>query len=226
MEMLPEKWSAAMNPELGKVFRVQHDLRKTISRIRSEQGVAEKQPAEPTIFHDMLKSNLSEDDKKDRRLGDEAQAVIGAGLSTTAWALTCASFYVLNNPFILAKLRKELFTAIPDLNAPDAFAFLKVESLEYLRAVAREGLRLSYGVTGRIPRLLTHPIQFQEWTIPPWTPVSMTMMDVHFDPELYPEPYTFNPERWLGNPKTPHGESLEKYWVPFGKGPRMCLGMP
>jgi len=225
MEMLPEKWSAAMNPELGKIFRLQHDLRNTIARIRSEQGIVEKQPAEPTIFHEMMKSDLSDEDKKDRRLGDEAQTVIGAGLSTTAWALSCASFYVIDNPPVLAKLRKELIAAIPDVNAPDAFSFLKLEKLEYLRGVVREGIRLSHGVTSRIPRIMTHPVQFQEWTIPPWTPVSMTVMDVHFDPELYPEPLVFKPERWLGNPKAPDGESMEKYWVAFGKGTRMCLGM-
>lgn len=225
MEMLPEKWSAAMNPELGKILRLQQDLRATIARIRSEQDIAEKQPTEPTIFHEMLKSDLSEEDKNDHRLGHEAQAVIGAGLSTTAWALSVASFYVLNNPSVLAKLRKELITAIPDVNAPGAFAFSKVEPLEYLRGVVREGVRLSHGVTARMPRIVTHPIQFQEWTIPPWTPVSMTMIDVHFDPDLYPEPTTFKPERWIGNPKAPDGESMEHYWVGFGKGTRMCLGM-
>ena len=225
MEMLPEKWSAAMNPELGKIFRLQHDLRDTIARIYSEQGIAEKQPKEPTIFHEMIKSDLSEEDKKPRRLGDEAQTVIGAGLSTTAWALSCASFYVINNPPVLAKLRKELFAAIPDIHAPDAFAFSKVETLEYLRGVVREGIRLSHGVTARIPRIMTHPVAFQDWTIPPLTPVSMTVMDVHFDPEIYPEPLVFKPERWLGNPKAPDGESMEKYWVAFGKGTRMCLGM-
>lgn len=225
MEMLPAKWSAAMNPELGKVFRLQQDLRVTIARIRSEQAMADKQPTEPTIFHEMLKSNLSEQDKDDRRLGHEAQAVIGAGLSTTAWALSVACFHVLNNPSVLAQLRKELFTAIPDITAANAFAFSKLEALEYLRGVVREGIRLSYGVTSRMPRLVNHPLQFREWSIPPWTPVSMTMMDVHFDPEIYPEPDTFKPERWIGNPKAPDGNSMEHYWVGFGKGTRMCLGM-
>lgn len=225
MEMLPEKWSAAMNPELSKIFRLRQDLRVTIARIRSEQDIAEKQPIEPTIFHEMLKSKLSEQDKSDPRLGQEAQAVIGAGLSTTAWALSVACFYILNNPPVLAKLREELFTAIPDIKAPNAFAFSKIEPLEYLRDVVREGIRLSHSVAGRMPRIVNHPIQFQEWTIPPWTPVSMTMIDVHFDPEIYPEPYTFKPERWAGNPKAPDGNSMEHYWVGFGKGTRICLGM-
>lgn len=225
MEMLPEKLSTAMNPELGKVLRLRSDLRYTIARIRSEQDIAEKQPTEPTIFHEMLKSDLSEQDKDDHRLGHEAQAVIGAGLSTTAWALSVACFYVLNDPAVLAKLRKELFAAIPSINATDAFAFSRLERLEYLRGVVREGIRLSHAVTARMPRIVSHPIQFQEWTIPPWTPVSMTMVDVHFDSDIYPEPKMFKPERWMGNPKAPDGNSLEHYWVGFGKGTRMCLGM-
>jgi cytochrome P450 len=69
------------------------------------------------------------------------------------------------------------------------------------------------------------PLEFNEWVIPPGTPVSMTIMDVHFDKELYPKPYDFVPERWVGNRKAPDGESTEKYWVAFGKGPRACLGI-
>jgi cytochrome P450 len=122
-------------------------------------------------------------------------------------------------------LQKELTTYIPDVNARDAFSFPKLESLQYLRGVIREGLRLSHGVTARMPRLVPYPLEFEDWVIPPWTPVSMTVHDVHFDPEVYPEPLEFKPERWIGNPKAPDGESLEKYWVVFGKGPRMCLGI-
>lgn len=86
-------------------------------------------------------------------------------------------------------------------------------------------MRFAHGLSGRNPRVLKEPLQYKEWTIPAGTPISMTISDVHFDPALFPDPYTFRPERWLNNPKAPDGSSLENYFVGFGKGPRACLGV-
>ena len=165
------------------------------------------------------------EEKAPRRLADEFQTVIGAGLVTTAWALTVAIYYLQVNPPILEKLRAELFAAVPDLSGPDALAYQKLESLPYLRGCVREGIRLSHGVSCRMPRLIDTPVAYGDWIIPPGTPTSMTILDVQFNETLYPKPYDFVPERWIGNPKALDGESMEKYWVAFGKGPRNCLGI-
>jgi len=53
----------------------------------------------------------------------------------------------------------------------------------------------------------------------------MTITDVHFDEKIYPKPKEFIPERWLDDPKAPDGKSLDRYFVAFGKGPRLCLGI-
>jgi cytochrome P450 len=151
--------------------------------------------------------------------------VIGAGLVTTAWALTNAVYYLLANPEMLEKLRTELFEAIPDLSAPDAFAYQKLERLPYLHGCVREGIRLSHGVSCRIPRIYDVPMQYGDYVIPPGFPIAMTIYDVHFNEEIYPKAKEFIPERWFGTPKAPNGESLEKYWVAFSKGPRNCLGI-
>ena len=45
------------------------------------------------------------------------------------------------------------------------------------------------------------------------------------DARIFPEPDTFLPDRWLGEPVAPNGRALGQYLVPFGRGPRMCLGM-
>ncbi len=51
------------------------------------------------------------------------------------------------------------------------------------------------------------------------TPVSMTIYDVLHDPDFYIDPYKFSPERWLEDPQ------LDRYFVAFGRGTRMCQGM-
>jgi cytochrome P450 len=242
MNNLPNNLVVAMDPSVEALIKLRQvwlpfsacgciyadlsfkDLTSTVSRIGQEHSRQEK-PKKQTIFHEIMQSNLSPQEKSPHRLTDEAQTIIGAGLVTTSWALTVAVYYLLENPPILEKLRAELFAAVPDLSAPDALSFGKLESLQYLRGCVREGIRLSYGVSCRIPRLIDTPVAYGDWVIPPGTPISMTILDIHFTETLYPKPYDFIPERWFNNPKAPDGESMEKYWVAFGKGPRNCLGI-
>ncbi len=50
----------------------------------------------------------------------------------------------------------------------------------------------------------------------------MSISRVLMDPNIFDDPYEFEPERWLGPPeKQAH---LERYFVPFGRGARMCVG--
>lgn len=51
----------------------------------------------------------------------------------------------------------------------------------------------------------------------------MTTHFMHLDPTLFPEPYKFDPERWLG--PSIGLDRLEQYVVPFSKGSRACIGL-
>ena len=138
--------------------------------------------------------------------------------------LTTISFHLISNPSILAKLRSELEAAIPDPTAQLGSLFL--EKLPYLSACIQEGIRLSYGVSSRNPRISPDkPTKYKEFVIPAGTPVSMTIIDVHHDEHIYPNSRSFIPERWLENPKTENGANLNRYFVAFGKGARSCLGI-
>lgn len=53
------------------------------------------------------------------------------------------------------------------------------------------------------------------------TVVAMGATVVHRNAEIFPEPYTFSPERWLQS----DSQDLERYLVSFSKGPRSCLGI-
>jgi cytochrome P450 len=178
----------------------------------------------PTIFHELLESNLPLEEKSLNRLDDEALNTVGAGVTTVAWALVTASFHLIHNQSILKKLQTELKAAIPDPTIePD---LPQLEKLPYLSACIQEGIRLSYGLAVRHARVSPDKAtKYKEWTIPAGTPVSMTIVDVHHDEHIYPNSQSFIPERWLDNPKTEEGESLSRYFVSFGKGSRSCLGI-
>lgn len=152
-------------------------------------------------------------------------SVIGGGIVTTAWALTQSVFYVLHNADVRAKLLAELRQAVPDLSAPDAFAYEKLERLPYR---VKEGVRFSHGISGRNPRVLHEPVVYKDYIIPARTAISMSVRDVNFDAAVFDEPKRFKPERLIGAggpPKLADGASLDSYFVGFGKGPRMCLGI-
>ena len=113
---------------------------------------------------------------------------------------------------------------MPNLDQIPAQATL--EKLPYLSAVINEGLRLHGGIVARTQRLAPNPLQYKQWTIPARTPLSCISAFIHYDPEVYPDPRAFKPERWLES--SPDGErinqGLKRYFVPFGRGTRNCLG--
>lgn len=130
------------------------------------------------------------------------------------------TFYLLAHPQIARRLKKELLSI--GENSSQLLAYHDLQKLPYLRAVISEGLRISSSVAGRLPRVnRTAAIEYKSYTLPAGTAVSMSIRDIHFDESIFPNAYQFKPERWLGEDK----RALEKYLIPFSKGPRSCVGM-
>lgn len=143
---------------------------------------------------------------------------MAAGLITTSWALSVASYHITANPSILAELRVELSAA--GFDADGTMDWHKLEDLPYLNGCVHEAIRLGHGTTTRSPRLAPDTeLRYGDWVIPKNTPVSMTNVDVLMNEDIFPEPRKFIPERWFQNP------DLHKYFVPFTKGSRQCLGL-
>ena len=95
----------------------------------------------------------------------------------------------------------------------------QLEQLPYLTAVITEGLRIAYGVSSRMQRLFPDTtLEYNGYTVPPMTPVSMTTVLLHDDPRFFPDPRTFRPERFLEQP------NLRKHLIPFSRGSRQCAG--
>jgi len=171
------------------------------------------------VFH----SDLPPAEKTVTRLVDESTTVMGAGIMTTAWVMSTATFHITNTPSIQQKLHHELVNALPDPTQP--LEWVKLEQLPYLKACVLEGLRVGFGITTRMPRLADYPLKYKDWVIPPRASVSMSIPDMMHDERVFPNPYKFIPERWLDSPKAPSGKPLEHYLYPFGGGSRICLGM-
>jgi len=187
----------------------------------SEKSNAHKDLSHPTIFHALLDSDLPPEEKGVERLTEEAHTIVAAGQETLSLMLTFITFHLLSNPTLLRKLKEELTKAIPnpDVITPEA----TLAKLPYLTGVIKEGLRLGYGISGRLYRIPQEPVTFssgdRDWIIPPGTPVSMTSVLIHHDESIFPNSNEFRPDRWTGNPQ------LDRYLVSFSKGSRSCLGI-
>lgn len=83
-----------------------------------------------TIFHELLKSDLPDEEKSLKRLWEEGALIVGGGADTTANAMTVITFHLLANPRVLETLRRELEVAIPGKYSIPALR--DVENLPYL----------------------------------------------------------------------------------------------
>lgn len=174
-----------------------------------------------TVFHEVLQGKLPASEKTEFKMLMDAGLFLGAGLETTAYALTVATFHIFNNPHVLRHLREELSTIWPDADGETVPAWNLIEKLPYMQAVIQETLRMSVGVTGRLARVNHHEdMQYADWVIPRGTPISMSQALTNFSSHLFPDPWRFDPTRWLRGDASKH---LEEQLHPFSGGSRVCI---
>lgn len=74
-------------------------------------------------------------------------------------------------------------------------------------------------ISCRLPRVVP-PDGFRhgEYWFPAGTSVGVSAYQLHLNPEVFPEPFAFRPERWLDA-----SPEMQRDWLPFGKGARACV---
>src|SRR4051794_19877748 len=170
--------------------------------------IAERRADPMTQFRDdtvslLLKAEHEDGSElDDREIRDEILTMIMAGYETTtsgsAWALE----RLLSSPDQLARLTAEVEGGAGD---------------SYMDAVVKETLR-ARPVVPVVARHVTQEVELGGYTIPAGSILMVSIYLVHSDPESYPEPDQFRPERFLD------GVPQDAAWIPFGGGVRRCLG--
>jgi len=217
------KWFVKMASTEGGLmaFEFQADL----ARQAAEAVHAEKR-SDKSVLDGIINSDaIPETDKTVDRMTQEARTLVGAGSETTGISLEVITFHVLSNPDISRRLKEELARAVAGSQVPtDPLThYTTVQRLPYLTGVINEGLRLANSVSGRLARVnYRSAYTYQFHTLPPGTVISMATRGNHTSESIFPDALAFQPERWLVQ-----GEELkrmEKYFVPFGRGSRSCIG--
>ncbi|KAF9065816.1 cytochrome P450 [Rhodocollybia butyracea] len=172
-----------------------------------------------TIFHHLLEPK-DQERLSQASLMDEAFVLVSAGSDTVGNACNIGTFYALKYPSIYLKLKKELEEVWLDKDRSISFTVL--EKLPYLTAFIREVLRFSLGVVHPLPRVVVPSTpKIGGLKLPPGTVVGMSVKFLHTNPDVFPDPYAFNPDRWLVQDTS----QLLLDLAPFSKGPRSCLGL-
>jgi cytochrome P450 len=133
-----------------------------------------------------------------QELRDELMTLLVAGHETTASSLAFAFSLLARHPHVVEQLRED--------------------DEDYLSATIHEVLRARPVLPNAAPRLVKQPVEIGGWSYEPGVCLVPNSYLVHHDPEIYRDPYSFRPERFLD-------EGPGTYtWIPFGGGRRRCLG--
>src|SRR5215212_8345960 len=136
-------------------------------------------------------------------LRDELMTLLVAGHETTASELAWVFERLARAPEVLGRLSEEI-------DSGDDHA--------YLTATVDETLRRRPVLANAAPRLVMEPVEIGGWRYEPGVCLLADAYLLHHDPDIYPDPYAFRPERFLD-------EQPGTYtWIPFGGGRRRCLG--
>ena len=151
----------------------------------------------------MLRSTYEDGSAMSREdIGDELLTLLAAGHETTASALAWTFERVSRHPEVLAGLAAEADT----------------DDNELRQATILESQR-SRTVIDAIGRHVHAPAyELGEWSIPRGHTIIVSISRLHGDPELFPEPERFDPQRFVGT-KPPSFA-----WIPYGGGTRRCVG--
>jgi cytochrome P450 len=139
----------------------------------------------------------------EQELRDELMTLLVAGHETTASQLAWTFECLAREPRIVARLRAEIAAG---------------DSENYLTATIQEALRRRPVIPNAQPRLVKQPVEIGGWEYPPGVCLVANAHLVQHDPEIYRDPFSFRPERFLDEPPGTYT------WIPFGGGRRRCLG--
>jgi cytochrome P450 len=138
----------------------------------------------------------------EQEIRDELLTLLVAGHETTATSLAWAFSRLVHEPAVLGRL-------VEEIDAGEE---------AYVTATIQETLRARPVLPNVAPRAVAKPVEIGDWTYQPGCSLLANAYLIHHDPDVYPDPGAFRPERFLDAAPGTYT------WIPFGGGRRRCLG--
>jgi cytochrome P450 len=208
-------------PRLFWVVAPRSTKRALATLKKSIQSRIDERHVTHSMHQDLLALLLGAEDEEgkgmnDRQALDESLTLFFAGHETTATALTWAWYLLATYPNVYRRLQEEVDNVLQGRTP----TYNDLPHLPYSLQVFKESLRL-YPSIHAIIRFAGKHDRIGAYSIPRGSTILISPYAVHRRSEYYPEPEKFDPERFA-----PENEKLRpRYaYVPFGAGPRICIG--
>lgn len=151
-----------------------------------------------------------------QELHDQTMVMFQAGHETSATALTWWCGLMARHPEVAERIHAEVEAMLQGRDpSPE-----NLQQLPWLQASLKEALRLYPPAAILFTRRAQRDIKVGPWTLPQGHLMAFTPFVIQRDPRWFESPEEFRPERFLpGAPDIQRGA-----WMPFGTGPRVCIG--
>ncbi|KAF2879301.1 hypothetical protein ILUMI_26856 [Ignelater luminosus] len=169
-----------------------------------------------------IRENSSSNDEikfEGDRVVAQALMFYGAGFETTSGAMSFALYELCLHPTIQNKVREEIKLV---LSRYGSITYEALQELKYMDMVLSETLR-KYPALPFLDRICVedYKIPNTDVVIEKGTSIFIPVFGLHYDPDYYPDPEKFDPERFSEINK---GSNPACCYLPFGDGPRICIG--
>ncbi|MCS6964515.1 cytochrome P450 [Thermoflexus sp.] len=193
--------------------------RRSLERLDAQVRALIRQRREDPHSDDLLSAWARMPDMSEEDIRDQMITLLIAGHDTVAMWLAWTIALLARHPDVQDRARAEVQEHLGD-RAPDPES---IRSLAFLRAVGTESMRLFPPIPVLNRRALA-PVTLDGVSIPAGTRVLVAIYTIHRHPKLWKDPDRFQPERFLSSSSEWEGTSLR--YLPFGAGPRFCIGAP
>ncbi|KAL6994115.1 Cytochrome P450 85A [Sarracenia purpurea var. burkii] len=185
--------------------------------------LVEGRKASQETHHDMLGLLMNGDQENRYKLSDEEIidqiiTILYSGYETVSTTSMMAVKYLHDHPQALHELRKEHLAIRERKRAEDSIDWNDYRSMRFTRAVIFETSRLATIVNG-VLRKTTQDMELNGFVFPKGWRIYVYTREINYNPYHYPEPFTFNPWRWMDK----SWESNNHFFM-FGGGTRQCPG--
>lgn len=173
-------------------------------------------------FDDLMQMLITTSDEQtgeqmdDQQLRDEIITIFLAGHETTAMSMSWALYLLSQNPDSIEKIRTEIANILGD----QAITYENIRSLTYTMQVVQEVMRL-YPPAWIFSREMISDDSIDGYALPKGEQVIICTYTLHRDPQYWENPNDFNPDNFL--PEKIKERPTYAY-LPFGGGPRLCIG--
>ncbi|XP_054726672.1 probable cytochrome P450 12a5, mitochondrial [Anastrepha obliqua] len=237
LEYKPTLWRVVATPKFRRLMRAMDDIKSVTWKfvteavrkleVEKQQGI-EQPEHKKSVLERLIKRN-------DRVAAVMAMDMMMAGVDTTTSLVAGALLCLAKNPEKQARLRAEVMRVLPQKNSN--FTADALNNIPYLRACLKESLRVYPIAIGNM-RVPQNDLVLSGYRVPKGTLVSMIFSTLQANERYFARPLEYLPERWLRSGEEDHepntaaatkcAQSLKPsspfVYLPFGFGPRVCVG--